>query len=82
LSALADVEHRYETAHVFMEQWPGPADVRQSCLETLAAARERERGLLVRQLAELQQQPTPVPEKASVRRSVPDLPAVFVLEPA
>jgi hypothetical protein len=69
LSALADVEHRYETAHQFMEQWSGPADVKQSCLDTLSEARKRERGLLVRQLAELEQRLIPIPEKPSSRRS-------------
>jgi hypothetical protein len=69
LSALADVEHRYETAHQFIEQWSGPADVKKSCLDTLSEARKRERGLLVQQLAQLEQRLIPVPEKPSSRRS-------------
>jgi hypothetical protein len=80
LSALADFEYRYETAHAFMEQWPGPADVKQSCLDTLSESRKRERGLLVKQLVELEQRLVPLPEKASVRRIAPDRSAALVLE--
>jgi hypothetical protein len=80
LSALADVEYRYETAHAFMDQWPGPADVKQSCLDTLSESRKHERGLLVRQLAELEQRLIPIPERASVPRTAPGRSAALVLE--
>jgi hypothetical protein len=72
LSALADLEYRYETAHRFMAQWPGPDEVKQSCLRTIAESHGRERGQLVRRLAELDRRLAPVRTKTTVHRLVAD----------
>ena len=58
LTALADVEARYEDDRESLEGWSGPKAIRIRLLDRLELRHAQERQALVQQLAELYQQTT------------------------
>ena len=56
LAMLADIDSFHDKAHQRLERWPGPDVIKQRLSEQLHERRRRERGPLLRSLAELQPQ--------------------------
>ncbi len=56
LSALADIEVRYELALERADRWPGCPEVKARCISRLVASRDHERAVVREQIEELQRE--------------------------
>ncbi len=56
LSALADIEVRYELALERADRWPGCPEVKARCISRLVASRDHERAVVRDQIEELRRE--------------------------
>ena len=55
LASLADLDVRYEIERDYLEEWPGPDEVKRRLMAALEAGWRREREPIVQRLAQLQE---------------------------
>src|SRR4051794_12902925 len=56
LASLADLDVRYEIERAYLEEWPGPDDVKRRLIAVLDASWRRDREPLVQRLTRLEEQ--------------------------